>query len=228
MKVGLIVLCRFGSSRLPGKILKDINGESILSLIHKRLAESQHAENIVVATSVDSSDDPIAEFCSNRGINCFRGSLSNVSDRFLQCSLANGFDYAVRINGDNVFTDPALIDEAVKIVMSNSYDFVSNVKGRTFPSGMSVEVIKTDFYKKECQAFSDYEQEHVTVKFYDEDFHDRVHWIYNEELAEAKGLKLALDTQEDFNLVSLLIGKMDRPIAEYSWKEIVQLALNEK
>ena len=120
MKIGLIILCRYNSSRLPGKILKQINGKEILTYIYERLLLSNYSNQIVVATSNNSDDDIIEEFCKTNQINCYRGSKDNVAQRFLDCATAFRFDYAVRINGDNILLDSHLIDKLVEISLKEN------------------------------------------------------------------------------------------------------------
>ncbi len=224
MKVGLIVICRYNSSRLPGKILKNLGEKPLLAHILDRLSVSAYASNIIVATSDESTDDPIANYCKQNEIDIFRGSLNNVSQRFADCMEANELDYAVRINGDNVFTDAHLIDEAVHKAVINQYDFVSNVKGRTYPTGMSVEVVKVAFYLASLHLFTQKNyQEHVTLYFYEHEPLGKYHFIKNSTITGAKGMKLAVDTPEDFKKANAIIHKMKKPFKAYSWKEIIEI-----
>ena len=87
MKIGFVIICRYNSSRLPGKILMEINGKSILQYIIERLSLVVPENNIVVATSEEKTDNPIAEYCIKNKINVFRGSLDNVALRFLNCGI---------------------------------------------------------------------------------------------------------------------------------------------
>ncbi len=228
MNVGIIVLCRFNSSRLPGKILKEIEGKPVLTYILERLKKSNYSDGIVVATSDSTADDPIARYCEDHDVNCFRGSLDNVSERFATCAAKNQFDVVTRVNGDNLFTDPVLVDQAIELAIEGDYDFVSNVDGRTFPTGMSVEVIKTSFYEKVLKQFNSPDHlEHVTLWLYQHPDSGQFKYIYNDTHPKAHGLKLALDCEEDLNFVSLLLQKMDRPHTAYGWKDIVKLITNE-
>ncbi|WKK79845.2 cytidylyltransferase domain-containing protein [Marivirga arenosa] len=229
MKVGIIVICRFNSSRLPGKILREIEGKPLLAYILERLNQSKYNENIVVATSNQSTDDPIVDYCKNNKITYFRADLNNVSKRFADCMSHFNFDYGIRINGDNIFTDANLVDQAIDIILSQKLDFVSNVKGRTYPTGMSVEVVNADFYKEQLIQFTEERhREHVTLYFYENERAGKFQFLTNEEMEEAKGLKMAVDTKEDFNFASSIIKKMDNPHYLYDWKSITKFYLNEK
>jgi len=225
MKIGLIVLCRYNSSRLPGKILKEIADKPLLSYIIERLKCSREADDIIVATSNKESDDPIEAYCLNQQIKCFRGSLEDVSGRFLACAKSHDLDYAIRINGDNLFTDHEVIDAMIKKSRSQQYDFVSNVKDRTFPTGMSIEILNTKFYESQIQKFDSNEfREHVTYYFYEHpEAVKRVFHYYNTIVAEAKGMKLAVDSEEDFNFATKVISAMHKPHTEYDLKELIEL-----
>lgn len=229
MKIGIIVICRYNSSRLPGKILKEIEGKPLLSYILERLDQSEHKENIVIATSDQTTDNPIVEYSQVHGIPYFRGDLNNVSQRFADCMSHFNFDYGVRINGDNIFTDAKLVDKAIDLICLQNYDFVSNVKGRTFPTGMSVEVVNADFYRKISKKFTkERYREHVTLYFYEHEDAGNFLFFTNDEMEEAKGLKMAVDTQEDFNFVSEIIKNMDKPHYSYDWKAITRIYKNEQ
>jgi len=228
MTVGIIIICRFNSSRLPGKILKEINGKPLLSFILERLQQSTYHENIVIATSNQPTDQPIIEYCEENNISYFRGDLNNVSQRFAACMQHFSFDYGVRINGDNIFTDAKLVDKAIDLAIENNYDFVSNVKGRTFPTGMSVEVVSSQFYIQQIREFKEESHfEHVTLYFYENEDAGNFHFFRNDEMKEAKGLKMAVDTQNDFNFVSSIIKNMEKPHFAYDWKAITKIYLNE-
>ncbi len=206
----------------------EIEGKPVLSYILERLQRSHHSDSVIVATSIAETDEPIVEYCRERGIEYFRGSLENVSDRFVQCALHYELDFATRINGDNLFTDPTLVDNAILLAKKGDYDFVSNVDGRTFPTGMSVEVVRTSFYRKVVDLFdSPAYHEHVTLWLYEHPESGEFKYIYNDSLPTAKGLNLALDCEEDLNFVSLLLRKMDKPHTVYGWEEIVKLIADE-
>lgn len=222
MKIGIIVLCRFSSSRLPGKILRPVLGKPVLTYILERLALVKNVTT-VVATSVEESDQPIADFCQKENIPCYRDSLNNVARRFLQCAEHHRFDYAIRINGDNIFTDPSLISEMMNFA-NNDYDMISNVKGRTFPVGMSVEIVKTTFYKRMIRNFTeDQYTEHVTLYFYEFPESGRFRFYYNEKQPKAAGIKLALDDTNDLKRIENMIRIMDRPHIQYDMEELVEL-----
>lgn len=230
MNLGAIILCRHDSSRLPGKILKQIKGKPMLQYIVERMQTSQRLRQVVVATSQEASDDPIAEYCARHGLACFRGDKNNVAQRFLDCGIAYEFEFCVRINGDNLFTDAAVLDEMVSSIPLSEYDFISNVQGRTFPYGMSIEIVRSTFYRQSIQQFDLREHfEHVTLYYYQHPEYGRQFHFRNQICPEAAGIKLAIDTPTDFDLAENLIGKMNSEHIHYDlpsiyalWKSVEQ------
>lgn len=223
MKVGWILLCRYNSTRLPGKILREIEGKALLKYIYERLLREARAEEIVVATSEESHDDRIEEYCRGEGIQCFRGDLEDVARRFLACARAYEMDFAGRINGDNLFVDPATVGAARELAESDEYDFITNVPGRSYPYGMSVEVVRRKFFEEVLEGVSDRRlREHVTLALYEEEERGRRAYL-RAAAEEGRGLHLAIDEEKDLELARRLMGRMKRPHWEYGLEEILDL-----
>jgi len=224
MKIGAIVLCRYDSSRLPGKILTKIDERPLLQLILERVGSVFASDRICVATTVEATDDPIAEYCRQNGVNCFRGHKEDVAQRFLDCANAYEYDFAIRINGDNLFTDPAVLRSMVQIAESNEYDFVTNVVGRTFPTGMSVEIVRRTFYSQSISLFDQAEhREHVTLYFYQNPSIGKRFIFENQVCPEAVGMHLAIDTPDDLRVAQAIFGCMDDNHLQYDMCDIVKL-----
>ncbi|HEY0740158.1 MAG TPA: hypothetical protein VGD40_01815 [Chryseosolibacter sp.] len=222
MKVGVVILARYSSSRLPGKALMKINGKETLRYIVERVERVVPKNNIVIATSTQESDDPIAKFASACGVCLFRGSLQNVAERFLQAGMEAGFDYIVRINGDNIFVDIPLLAEMIEFASHGQYDFLSNVHKRTYPKGMSVEIVSAPYYKSQMPVINSNPsyQEHVTNYLY-ELKNNRFYFFYNQNLPEAAGIQLALDTPEDFERSQAIIASFAHEHWKYNLAEIL-------
>lgn len=218
---GIIILCRYNSSRLHGKILKKINGKEILQYIIERLSELAENHPIVVCTSEEDTDNPIVEFCEKNSISIFRGSLNNVAKRFLSCAQEYKFENAVRINGDNLFLDPILIKTMINNIENENIQFISNVKNRTYPKGMSVEIVNVEFYKQHMENFRATDLEHVMTYFYRLN-HKGVKFIYNSN-KYSETINLAIDTQEDFDNASKIINMMKHQHTTYGINEILKL-----
>jgi len=222
MKIGAIILCRYNSSRLPGKILMEIGGIPILEHIINRLSSVPELE-IIVATSEEDTDDPIVDYCINRDQAYYRGSLTNVAERILKASQEHDLDYFIRINGDNLFIDIAVLSYMISVATTNKFNFISNVKNRSFPYGMSLEILNVNFYSKIIKKFdTDYYKEHVTIYLYEHEEDINVKYVFNENEREASGLQLAIDTKADFKRAQGIVSKLKDGLSDYTLKDIVE------
>ncbi len=164
----VIVVARMSSKRLPGKSLTCLSGRTVLGHVVQRVEQSREADTFLVATSTESSDDPILQWCEHAGVRCFRGSLSNVTLRVLQAGKEAGARKIVRVSADSPFIDPALIDYAIRLFRQNAVDLVTNVHPRSFPVGQSVEVMTVEALSRiVIKGLTPEQEEHVTKGFYD-------------------------------------------------------------
>jgi spore coat polysaccharide biosynthesis protein SpsF len=137
-----ILQVRMTSPRLPGKAMEPLRGEPMVWRQVERLRVARTLSKIVVATSGESCDDPLASFLVARGQTVFRGASENLSRRFMRCVEAAGpVSHVVRVKGDSPFVDPAIIDETVRLALSSRAAYVSNRVQRTYPKGLEVEVV---------------------------------------------------------------------------------------
>ncbi len=220
MKIGCVILCRYNSSRLPGKILKEVKGKTILQHIIDRLRLINGLQ-IIVATSNQSTDDIIEEYCLQAGISIFRGSLENVSKRFLEAAQSLNLDYAIRYNGDNLFSNLDIIEEMISACSGNHLDFISNVHGRTFPYGMSVEIINIPFYQALIKQFeSEYHREHVTIYLYENQDIGRRKYFYNTKHKELQGLRLAIDESQDLQFAEKVLSHLEDRLVNYTFDDL--------
>lgn len=228
MKIGIIILCRHGSKRLPGKILAEIRGRSLLGIILDRIECGAPGVPVVVATSSHGSDDAIAEFCRRSSVPCYRGSLDDVAGRFLGCAEHFGLTHAVRINGDNLFVDPMTLNAMLAIAQTEAYDLVTNVPGRTFPTGMSIEIVETAFYRKSIEQTVDpAHREHVTSWLYERRDQGRWYIFENRVCPQAAGLQLAIDTAADLERARSILDRAVTDFASLGLRAICDLAVRE-
>lgn len=226
--IGIVILSRFSSTRLPGKALKEINGKKVLEYIIERVSQIVPLSQIVIATSEEFSDDPIANFGEKYGVKVHRGSLENVSRRFYQAAKEQGWEYAVRINGDNIFMDTDLLKSMTKLAVKHEYNFVSNVKERTFPKGMSIEVLKLSYYEKLLGIIENdqHYKEHVTLYLYDHDDHKNHYYVKNVQIPQAAGIQMALDTPADFERTKYIISQFQEEHYNYNLEAIFNILKN--
>ncbi len=136
-----ILQARASSRRLPGKVLKPILGRPMLERQIERLRRALRLDRLVVATSSDASDDAIAALCGSLAVDCFRGSLDDVLDRFYQAARPYAPRAVVRLTGDCPLTDPRVIDQLIDMHLSGGFDYTSNVVQRSYPDGLDAEVM---------------------------------------------------------------------------------------
>src|SRR5687767_10501761 len=157
------------SSRLSGKVMRPILGEPMIGRQLDRIRRARSLHLVVVATSVEPSDDVVADYCKSIGTDVWRGPLQDSLTRFVQAEAAFGpADHVVRLTADCPLTDWAVIDACVRLHQTGGYDYTSNSMRRTFPIGLDVEVITTPTLHR-LSEFSQtpFQREHVTQLIYD-------------------------------------------------------------
>jgi len=139
----VVVQARTGSTRLPGKVRLPLAGKTLLERMIERVRAARTPFDLVVATTVEPSDDPLVELCAQAGIDCFRGHPTDLLDRHYQAALARGpgVDTVVKIPSDCPLIDPAVIDRVLAAHRSSANDFTSNLHPATYPDGNDVEVM---------------------------------------------------------------------------------------
>ena len=222
MKIGAIVQARMSSRRFPGKVLHEVAGKPMLQFLLERLAHCSSIEEVIVATSCDPSDDALAEFCRKYDVGCHSGPLDDVASRFLAAAEDRRYDAFVRVSGDSPLLDPRLIDKAVSLFRSGDYDLVTNVLERTYPSGQSVEALRTETFRSAYALMTEaVDLEHVTTFFYRNNGEYRIHNFVCEPRRNA--IHMSVDTPEDMSRFSATVACMVRPHWEYGLEEVVAL-----
>ena len=211
-KVLCIVQARMGSTRLPGKVLKELHGHPMIYHTLTNLKKSRYIDEIILATSNKDIDTPLAEYVESIGFKVFRGSESNVLERYKQCADKYEGDVIVRVTGDCPLINPIITDNVITKYLMYDYDYVRLDVPNTFQRGFDTEVFSKGtldkVYDKVCdkeniknKKFECY-REHVTYYIYQhkEEF--------SMSVVEGKGkyfkyrdINLSVDTIEDFNNV---------------------------
>jgi len=220
--VGALVQARMSSSRLPGKVLRPLAGRPLLSYLLERLVRCESLQRVVVATSADASDDPIADFCASQEVECHRGSLDDVAWRFLESADAAGLDTFVRVNGDSPLLDQRLVDHGVELFLREHCDLATNLLPRSFPEGQSVEVISVAALRRAHADMDPADREHVTTLFYREAALFEIRTFSAPE--DWSAVRLVVDTEDDAQTMERLLTHMDRPHWEYDCAALISLA----
>lgn len=160
---------RMGSSRLPGKVLMDINGKPTLARLVDRLRAAKSLDDIVVATTVHPADEPLVAWCYEYGVRCWRGSEEDVLDRVVRAHLMMESDIVVEITGDCPLTDPQIVDLGVETFLAHDADVVSNCGNLlTWPMGQYVQVFPLQLLAEVNATIDDAAvHEHVSLYFYE-------------------------------------------------------------
>lgn len=227
MKIIAIVQARMGSERLPGKVMLEIGGKSILSHVIARLKQSRFIDEIVIATTIDRKDDVIVEETKGLGIKFFRGSVENVLLRYYYAALENNADIIIRITSDCPLIDPKVIDKVITIYKENEYEIVANASSdsseRTFPRGLDVEVFSfKQLEKAYINAIEDYQKEHVTPYIYE---NTNNLYIYKNNIDYSKH-RWTLDTEEDFELICKIYDELYKGTHDFYLCDIIELFEN--
>lgn len=191
------------STRLPGKVLKPILGVPMILRQIERLKRCQRLDGIVVATSIEPSDTPIAEACAQAGVDCFRGPLNDVLGRFVGVIERYQPDHVVRLTADCPLADWQVIDALIDQHVQSGADYTSNALKRTYPVGLDCEVMKADvLMQANAKVTTDFEREHVTPYVYQEPGRfDVQHMTQSEDISF---LRWTVDTPGDFAFANAL------------------------
>lgn len=199
MHVSGIVVARLDSSRLPGKALIEVGGIPLLEHVLTRAARIPGLGDLVLATSERAVDDPLADYAAGHDLPVFRGSTRDVAGRLLACAKSRGADYFIRLNGDSPCPDPELIGRGLTLCADGRPDFVTNLISRTFPYGVSVEIVRVASYAALYPRFEENgDREHVTSYLYRHAANLDIRRLVSHDPALA-GVRLVVDTPEDLN-----------------------------
>ncbi|WP_078378901.1 cytidylyltransferase domain-containing protein [Sutcliffiella halmapala] len=224
MKVAAIIQARMGSSRLPGKILKTINGKTLLEYQIERVRQAKAINQIIIATTVKESEEPILKLCKEMKIEYYRGSEEDVLSRYYETAQKFGVDVIVRLTSDCPIIDPEVIDKVVNYYIDNrkEVDYVSNTLERTYPRGMDTEVFSFKALKKAYnEAILPWEKEHVTAYFYNNPNFFILRGIKSDQ--DYQSYRWTVDTEEDFQLIRNILCELYNIKKHFLLKDIVDI-----
>lgn len=202
-----VLQARVSSSRLPGKVLKPILGVPMILRQIERLRRSRRIERLVLATSIDPSDDPLVEVATKAGLEVSRGSLDDVLDRFVQAALPYRPDWVVRLTGDCPLADPDVIDQVIAATLAAAVDYGSNTLEPTYPDGLDVEVIRYAVLQTLAgEPRTTAEHEHVTLSVYRQPERFRLYSI--KQVPDLSALRWTVDEPQDFALVERIYREL--------------------
>jgi spore coat polysaccharide biosynthesis protein SpsF len=243
-----IIQARMGSQRLPDKVMLDIAREPMLVHVVERTKQAKTIDQVVIATTNERAEDPIAELCSQRGYACWRGSSFDLLDRYYQAAKQYEAEVIVRITADCPLIDPEIIDKTVNAFLglpephttlisdsdkdtppgskeSNPYGFAANRLpppwGRTYPIGLDTEVCSFQGLEIAWQeALEPHQREHVMPFFYENP--ERFRSLLVDHEKDYGTLRWTVDTPEDLEVVRRIFAHF-KPRTDFSWLEVLDL-----
>jgi spore coat polysaccharide biosynthesis protein SpsF len=224
--IAIIIQARMGSTRLPGKIMLDLSGETVLWHVVERARKTKRADTVLVATTTNAEDDAIEAWCVARAIPVFRGSSEDVLARYYEAAQSLGADTVVRITSDCPLIDPEVIDRCIEVYQAGNYDYLSNCTNgpRTFPRGLDTEVFSfAALEKAQTEAKLAPEREHVTPYIWQ---NKKAAFKLGPALVappeyERPQYRLTLDYREDYVLIKHLYDALYRPGSIVSVPDVI-------
>lgn len=222
MKILAITQARYGSTRLPAKVLKEVKGKSLLQIHLERILQSEFISKLIVATTNEPGVEYILEIADKVHVTSFQGSTDDVLDRFYHAALPELPNYVVRITSDCPLIDPVEIDKVIQTCISSDYDYVSNTLNPTFPDGIDCEVFKFKALEKAFQeAKLKSDREHVTPYIWRNSSVKggnlfKSYSVENKE--DCSSFRITVDTQEDFEVIKKLIEALG---TDKTWEEYI-------
>ena len=219
MKTVAIVQARMGSTRLPGKVLADVGGRSMLARVVRRTRRSRRLDQVVVATSNGAGDDSIAAECAGLGVDVFRGSEDDVLDRYHRAAAAAAAEVVMRVTADCPLIDPAVIDAAIAAFSAAGVDYASTTADRHLPRGLDVEVFTSEALDRAWhEAHQPYERAHVTPYLYEHPDRFTLLAVAIPAPPGATDHRWTVDTAEDLELVRALYRRFGHDDA-FGWRD---------
>jgi glutamate-1-semialdehyde 2,1-aminomutase len=219
-----IIQARMGSTRLPGKVMKDLAGKSVLAHVVERVSLASKVDGVIVATTTEPEDDVIEKFCKEHKIPVYRGSSADVlkryadAARFMQTK-GKEISYIVRITADCPLMDPAVIDHVISITVNGNYDYASNTLTPTYPDGLDVEVFSiASLIEADLAAQLPSEREHVTPYIKK---NEKLRKFNIANPVDLSAFRWTLDQEEDLRFISEVYNKLYKPEKVFRMQDVL-------
>ena len=220
--IGIIIQARNSSTRLPNKVIKKIQGKTVLEHIINRAKKVKNCEKVVLATTNKKNDDILVKIAKKANISVFRGSENDVLDRFYQAAKNFEIDPVVRITADCPLLDPHLAENIINFYKNGSYDYVSNVRPPTFPDGLDVEIFRFAALEKAwLNSKLPQEREHVYPYIFKKPGMFKIGNFVNDK--DFSHIRLTLDVKNDLTLIKKIYKKLYSKNPTFGLKEILKL-----
>jgi len=227
MKIGAIIQARTSSTRLPGKVLKELpynSGITCLEQVIGRLKKSKRLNDIIIATTKEKEDNEIIDIAKKEDIKYFRGNKENVLSRYYFAAKENNIDLIVRITSDCPCIDEDITDLTINDHINKMVDYTTNSLVRTYPQGLDVEVFNFNVLEKAYKnATKDYEKEHVTSYINRNPQIFKINEIKAPKELYAPDIRITLDTEEDYALLCTVFDHLYPKNKYFNTYDIVNL-----
>ena len=220
MRTVAIIQARMGSTRLPNKVMKLIDGRPMIGVLLARLARSKLIDKIIVATSVDARNLPLIEYVRSEGYEVYQGEENDVLDRYYQAAKKASADRVVRITGDCPLVDPVLVDQVIQESSSLGTSYFSNTDPPSFPDGLDIEVFSFQALEDAwSNAVESFDREHVTPYLRNSKKFTKANYCNSNNFSNERW---TVDEPEDFLVIQSIFSHFS-PRDDFSWQEIVEL-----
>lgn len=232
MKVLAITQARYGSTRLPAKILKEVNGQTLLEIHLKRILQAKSINKIKIATTDEEGSKFIVAVADKVGVEYHKGSVDDVLSRFYGTAEPEKPDYVIRLTSDCPLIDPNIIDAVVTFAIEHpEFDYV-HTDAKSFPDGLDTEVMKFSAIEKAYkEANLKSEREHVTPYIWKNGTANGG-TIFNTYIFSnpagnfnADDYRITIDEPEDFEVIKTLIEKLG---IDKDWKSYIDYLIEHK
>jgi spore coat polysaccharide biosynthesis protein SpsF len=228
MKIGAIVQARTSSTRLPGKVLKDLpygSGITVLQQVMRRLKKAAKLDDVIVATTTDEADEEVVKLADKENIRWFRGSTDDVLARYYAAAKESDLDIVVRVTSDCPCIDPEIVDWVLEKHLTAKADFTATSLHRTFPRGLDIEVLSFDALKKaHFGATEAFEREHVCPYIYKSKPHMfKICEVRASEKLYGPNIRITLDTEEDYTLLCAVFDYLYPENKFFGTEDIIKL-----
>lgn len=221
-----IVQARMSSTRLPGKVMMPVLGEPMLARQVERLKRARSIDRLIIATTTEPGDDPVASLAAGLGLETYRGSLADVLDRYYQAALRHRPSHVVRLTADCPLADWDVINQLVNFGVEGGFDYASNVLRPTWPDGLDAEIMTFQALETAwTEARAAVEREHVTPFIVTRP--DRFRHGSLEAANDLSRMRWTVDRPEDFQFVSRVYEELHPRDAAFTTADVLDL-LREK
>ena len=223
-KTAAVIQARMGSTRLPGKVMKNLGGKPVLWHVIERVKQAELFDEIIIATTTNKKDKIIYDKALKWGVKAYRGSEKNVLERYYEAAKENNVETIVRITSDCPLIDPFVIDNIINQYNENSYDLVTNagpkLENRTYPRGMDTEVFSFQILEAAYKnAVKKYQKEHVTPYIYENI--NNIYYYKNSN--DFSSYRLTLDEKDDLKLIKKIYNKLYKGKHDFYLNDILMI-----